>query len=225
MGSSSGRQLNLQFLYGIFTCIGVSSLTGGKVCLRFEHTLPPVRLHGYSVTDFTDPQHQKSQAKLPLPMPCRHRRRGTAMLILKLSNGWRWDVIFTPWLLYLLQKYQASIEQEAALALEPVSTLWKKRKLSCNCQELMNSLISSTGHSSVILTKLSHLNECYTHTKIHWLPHKQIHFHRGTFGPGYIHTPIYTESTVAPVMLPPIFYWYTILTSDQNSSAGEVLLH
>ena len=90
-------------------------------------------------------------------MPCRHRRRrGTALLILKLSNGWRWEVTFTPWLLYLLQKqHQVPIEEEAGWVPEPVSTLWKKRKLSCNCQELMNCLISSTGHSPVILTKLA----------------------------------------------------------------------
>jgi hypothetical protein len=100
-------------------------------------------------------------------------------------------------------KYQ---EEEAGWAPEPASTLWKKRKLSCNFQELMNSLISSTGHSPVILTKLSHLTECYTHTKIHWLPHKQFHFHRGTFSPWYIHTPIYTEFTVANIMLPPNFH-------------------
>jgi hypothetical protein len=160
------------------------------------------------VTDFKDPDHQKSQAKLPLPMPCSHSgRRGTALLILELGNGWRWEVIFTPWLLYLLQiEREVPIEQEAGWALEPVSTLWKKRKLSCNCQELMNSLISSTGHSPVILTKLSHFTEHYTNTKIHWLPHKEIHFHRGTFSPGHIHTLIYTESTVATVMLPPIFH-------------------
>jgi hypothetical protein len=84
----------------------------------------------------------------------------------------------------------------------------ENRKTSCNYHKLMNSLISSTGNSPVILRSLN---------KIHWLPHKQIQFHRGMFNPGYIHIPVYKEFTVATVMLPPIFHYYMILTSDQNS--------
>jgi len=36
----------MQFLYGLLTCIGVSSLSGGRVFLdrSVEHTLPPDKL-------------------------------------------------------------------------------------------------------------------------------------------------------------------------------------
>jgi hypothetical protein len=63
-----------------------------------------------------------------------------------------------------------------------------------------------TDHSPIILTMLSHLTEHVIHTKIHWLRHKQIHFHRGRFNRGYIHTLIHTVSKAATVMLPPIFH-------------------
>ena len=101
-------------------------------------------------------------------MPCRHRgRRGTALLILNLSSGWRWEVNFTAWLLYLLLmqevklfiQHQVPTEQEGGWALQPVSALSKKRKLSCHCQKLMNSFSVLQGHSPVILTMPSHLSE------------------------------------------------------------------
>ena len=54
-GSSSGRRLYVQVWYNLLTCIGISSLVGGRVCSLFSIILAKVHLVGlyYKIANYS----------------------------------------------------------------------------------------------------------------------------------------------------------------------------